>query len=82
MFLNQGLVDTYIYDYIGLRSNQAFNPSFNLVIMDEMLTEDPLGIAIRKGNDQLLNDINDALKTLKSSGRLDEILSEYYNFKN
>lgn len=47
-----------------------------------MLTEDPLGIAIRKGNDQLLNDINDALKTLKSSGRLDEILSEYYNFKN
>jgi ABC-type amino acid transport substrate-binding protein len=82
VLINQDLVDAYIYDYIGLKSIQTLNPDFGLKILDEKLTQDPLGIAVKKGDAKLLKDINDAIKTLKASGRLEAILSEYYNFKN
>jgi putative glutamine transport system substrate-binding protein len=36
-------------------------------------TEEPYGIAVKKGNKELVDAINDALKKLKDNGKYDEI---------
>ncbi|OCG18019.1 arginine ABC transporter substrate-binding protein [Gilliamella sp. App6-5] len=38
-----------------------------------------LGIAVRKGNDQLLNQFNQALDKLKANGELDAIYKKWFN---
>ncbi len=80
--VSQNLVDAHITDYIYLQKTKRTYPKYNLKILEEKLTQDPLGIAVRKGNQKLLRDINDALNELKESGRLDEILADYYNINN
>jgi len=72
----QNLADAYINDKITLLSIASGDPNFR--ILESQLTQDSLGIAIRKGNEQLVKDINDALKELRANGRLDIILSGYY----
>lgn len=47
------------------------------VVLDEALTEEAYAIALKKGNDELTGKINDALKTLKDSGKLAEIFEKY-----
>lgn len=74
----EDLGDAYLNDKMSLLAITKSNTDFK--ILDQLLTHDSLGIAIRKGNDQLLKDINDALKELKDNGRLDEILSGYLNW--
>lgn len=39
----------------------------------------PYGIAINKGNDELLTQINQAIKEMKESGELDKIFNKYFN---
>ncbi|MCP1103269.1 ABC-type amino acid transport substrate-binding protein [Aequitasia blattaphilus] len=48
-----------------------------LVILDEAFTEEDYAIAVAKDNDELVDDINAALKTLKENGTLDEIIAKY-----
>ena len=72
----QGLADAYINDKIGLLVIVNSVPGFRL--LPEQLTQDSLGIAVRKGNPELLADINEGIQALKANGRLEEILSEYY----
>ena len=72
----QGLVDVFITDRINVLAIVNLNPEFRM--LEEKLTQDSLGIAVRKGNPELLEDINEGIETLKANGRLEEILSEYY----
>lgn len=48
-----------------------------LKILDEAFTEEEYAIAISKDNEELLEKVNGALKTLKDSGKLDEIVAKY-----
>ena len=48
-----------------------------LKILDEAFTEEDYAIAVKKGNTELLDKINGALKNLKDSGTLDEIVAKY-----
>lgn len=48
-----------------------------LKIMEATYTDEDYAICVQKGNDELLNKINDALKELKDSGKLDEIVEKY-----
>ena len=48
-----------------------------LKILDEAFTEEEYAIAVAKGNDELREKINDALATLKESGKIDEIVAKY-----
>ena len=50
-----------------------------LKILDEAFTEEEYAIAVKKGNDELKNKINEALASLKDSGKLDEIVAKYIN---
>ena len=45
--------------------------------MDEAFTEEDYAIAVAKDNTELLDKINDALASLKESGKLDEIVAKY-----
>lgn len=48
-----------------------------LKILDEPLTEEEYAIAIAKDNEELLKKVNEALSSLKESGKLDEIVGKY-----
>lgn len=48
-----------------------------LKILDESFTEEDYAIAVKKGNQELVDKINAALKKLKDSGKLDEIKGKY-----
>ena len=48
-----------------------------LKILDEAFTEEDYAIAVAKDNTELLDKINDALASLKESGKLDEIVAKY-----
>ena len=48
-----------------------------LKILDESFTEEEYAIAVAKGNEKLLEDVNDSIQKLKSSGQLQEIIEKY-----
>ncbi|MGG1679418.1 transporter substrate-binding domain-containing protein [Neobacillus sp. NRS-1170] len=51
------------------------DPSFELV--GGTFTEEPYGIAVKKGNQELVDALNKALKSLKDSGKYDEIKNKW-----
>lgn len=51
------------------------DPSFELV--GGTFTEEPYGIAVKKGNKELVDKLNEALKAVKDSGKYDEIKDKW-----
>jgi putative glutamine transport system substrate-binding protein len=51
------------------------DPKYQLV--GGTFTEEPYGIAVKKGNKELVDAINDALKKMKESGKYDEIKNKW-----
>ncbi|KQL21859.1 transporter substrate-binding domain-containing protein [Cytobacillus solani] len=49
----------------------------NYELVGGTFTEEPYGIAVKKGNAELVDAINDALKKLKENGKYDEIHSKW-----
>lgn len=47
------------------------------VVLDEALTKEAYAIAIKKGNDELTAQINEALNTIRENGKLYEIFDKY-----
>ncbi|CUX23545.1 transporter substrate-binding domain-containing protein [Clostridium sp. C105KSO13] len=75
--MQQGKVDAVIID--GEPAKKFVKEAEGLKILDEAFTEEEYAIAVKKGNDELKNKINDALADLKDSGKLDEIVAKYIN---
>ena len=46
----------------------------NLRILEEPFAQEEYGLAVKKGNQELLNQINEALATIKDNGVLDKIV--------
>ena len=70
-----GKVDVAVIDQDPARMYVAGND--RLEILPEPLTSESYAIAVRKGNPELLQDINSAIADLKASGRLEEIRTAY-----
>lgn len=51
------------------------DPSYELV--GGQFTEEPYGIAVKKGNEELVDELNKALKTIKENGTYDEIFNKW-----
>jgi len=51
------------------------DPSFELV--GGVFTEEPYGIAVKKGNSDLVDELNKALKSVRDSGKYDEIKNKW-----
>lgn len=57
----------------------AEDDSFELV--GGTFTDEPYGIAVKKGEQEFLDAINDALESLKSSGKFDEVYNSWFEIK-
>lgn len=73
--LKQGKIDCVIIDEQPAKVFVEKNS--DLKILEEPFEDEEYAICIAKGNDELKNKINDALKELKEDGTLDEIVSNY-----
>lgn len=73
--LSQGKIDAVVID--GEPAKTFVAETEGLKILDESFTDEEYAIAVKKGNTELLEKINGALKTLKDNGILDEIVAKY-----
>ena len=74
--LTSGKVDAVVIDNavaVALSAKQ----DGKTVVLDEALTKEAYAIAIKKGNDELTEEINKALDELKAEGVLKEIFEKY-----
>ena len=75
MALNQGKIDAVVIDRepakVFVKENEG------LKILDEAFTEEEYAIAVKKGNTELLEKMNAAIKELKESGELQKIVDKY-----
>lgn len=81
MNLNAGKIEVAIVDKAVaeqiLMTNEA-NKGCKIVEGVEIVASQ-IGMAVKKGNKELLDQINGALKELKDSGELDEMFNKYFN---
>lgn len=73
--LLQGKVDVVIIDNEPAKVFVSENEGLKL--LDAAYAEEEYAIAVKKGNTELLDQINSALAELKESGKLDEITAKY-----
>lgn len=73
--LLQGKVDAVIIDNEPAKVFVSENEGLKL--LDAAYAEEEYAIAVKKGNTELLDQINGALAELKESGTLDEIVAKY-----
>ena len=78
--LSQGKIDAVIIDNEPAKVYVSQNDG--LKIVDEAFTYEEYAIAIAKDNEKLLDDVNAAIKKLKESGKLDEIVAKYISADN
>lgn len=75
MALTQGKIDAVIIDREPAKVFVKENAG--LKILDEAFTEEEYAIAVKKGNAELLDKMNEAIKELKESGELQKIVDKY-----
>ncbi|RDW18642.1 amino acid ABC transporter substrate-binding protein [Oceanobacillus arenosus] len=73
--LKSGQGDTLTTDNSILLGMASEDDSFGLV--GGTFTDEPYGIAVKKGQKELVDAINDALTTIKDNGKYDEIYNEW-----
>lgn len=66
--LRFGRIDSYLADRTHLKNLVSNSSQYKL--LNDKYTKEPFGIAVRKGNAQLLTDINSAIQKLNESGEL------------
>ena len=73
--LKKGQLDCVIIDSQPAAKFVELND--DLKILDEPMTEEEYAICLKKGNDELLEAMNGALKELKEDGTIDSIMDNY-----
>ncbi|HWP18442.1 MAG TPA: basic amino acid ABC transporter substrate-binding protein [Burkholderiaceae bacterium] len=80
--LEAGGVDAVVADNGVVENYVANNPSANFkTVNDAGFTPEQYGIAVRKGNTELLEKINQGLEAIKSDGTYDRIYAKYFGAK-
>lgn len=74
--LLNGKLDAVVIDDFPAQKFVSKHPD-QLEKLSDALTVEHYAIAVKKGNTDLLNDINLVLKEMKSSGELDQIVAKY-----
>lgn len=73
--LKQGKIDAVVIDEETAKAFVANTEGIK--ILDEKMTEEEYALALKKGNTELLEKMNAAIKELKEEGKLDEIVAKY-----
>lgn len=73
--LTQGKVDAVVIDQA---TAEAFvKKTEGIKILDEKMSEEEYAIAVKKGNTELVDQMNKAIDELKAEGKIDEIVAKY-----
>ncbi len=75
--LKNSKIDGIVMDQYPAEELVAANPE--LVILDGALFQDKYAIAVKKGNAELLEDINKVIQDLKDSGKIEEFTAKHTN---
>lgn len=73
--LQQGKIDAVIIDNQPAKTFVEENEG--LKILETSYVEEDYALAIKKGNDDLVKKVNDAIKELKEDGTFDKIVAKY-----
>jgi polar amino acid transport system substrate-binding protein len=73
--LKNGKIDCIVMDQFPAEDMVATNPE--LVILDGVLFEDKYAIAVKKGNKELLDDINNVIEQLKADNKIEEFTANH-----
>ncbi len=73
--MNQNKVDAVVID--GEPAKVFVSQNDGIKILDEALTSEEYAICVKKGNTDLLDNINTAITNLEESGKLEEIILKY-----
>jgi polar amino acid transport system substrate-binding protein len=73
--LKNGKIDCIVMDQFPAEDMVAANPE--LVILDGVLFEDKYAIAVKKGNKELLDEINTVIEQLKADGKIEEFTTNH-----
>lgn len=77
--LSNGRLDAVVADQPVLVYLEQTNPNFKVKIIDDYEPQivDGVGLGVAKDNEELLNDLNEAIEELKEEGKLEEIYDEW-----
>ena len=71
----QGKIDAVVID--SAPAKVFVEQSEGLKVCEEAMSQEEYAIAVKKGNTEMLDKINGALKELKEDGTIDEIINKY-----
>ena len=74
--LVNGKIDAAVIDSPTAESFIKENPEIKGVTDDEFFATEEYAIGVKKGNTELLEKVNAALKEIKEAGRIEEIAAE------
>jgi amino acid ABC transporter substrate-binding protein, PAAT family (TC 3.A.1.3.-) len=73
--LKNGKIDCIVMDNMPADEMVAANPE--LTVLDGILFQDKYAIAVKKGNQELLDAINTVIEQLKSEGKIEEFIANH-----
>lgn len=78
--LKQGSMDALVIDEQVIKVKIAKGEADGYVILDDKLSEESYGVAAKKGNTELIAQIEKALDTLAENGKIKEISDKYFGY--
>lgn len=73
----QGKEDGFLYDQLTIYRNQKNNPDTTKAIYIPFQDTEKWGVAVKKGNTELVNQLNEFIATSKTDGEYDRLTSQY-----
>lgn len=75
--VTQGKADAFIYDQLTIYRQNQLNPDTTKALLIPFQDSESWGMAINKGNDELLTQINSFIETYKGQGGFDKLTDKY-----
>lgn len=77
MEVSQGKADGFIYDQLTIYRNWQNNLDTTNAVFIPFQDVEPWGIAVKKGNTELLDQLNDFIETYREDGGFEELTEKY-----
>lgn len=75
--VSQGKADAFIYDQLTIYRNQQKNPDTTKAVYIPFQDAENWGIAVKKGNTELLDQLNEFIEESKTNGEFDRLTEQY-----
>lgn len=73
----QGKADGFLYDQLTIYRNQIANPDTTAAVFIPFQDAEEWGIAVKKGNTELLDQLNEFIARSKTDGEFDKLTEKY-----